>query len=238
MSRDRFEDLKEAYALGALSENERRELEGYLTLYPELRPEIEELSSAAGALALAPAEHEPSPEVRRVLMEMVNAEAGAEQPAEATEASGPSWFRDYLGFRTLAFAALVLVAAALLGWNILLQGEVQDLQGELQERQTFAMQGTGAASDTEAEVVELESGQAVVMAEDMPSPPEGSTMQIWVIEDGTPQPAGTFRPDSSMVAAPIEGSLEEADAVAITVEPSGGSDEPTTDPVLQTNLPA
>ena len=234
MDRERFEDLKEAYALGALSDTERREFEGYLTLHPELRRELEELSSVANTLALAPAEYEPSPEVRRNLMNIVNSEAGGEQ-AEQTSILGR--LRGYLGFRTLAPAALTIVAVALLGWNILLQGEVQDLQGELQERQTFAMQGSGAARDVNAEVIELEDGRAIVMAENMPSAPEGKTMQIWVIQDGTPQPAGTFRPDSKTVAAPINDSLKQADAVAITVEPAGGSEKPTSDPVLQTDIP-
>lgn len=241
MGRERFEDLKEAYALGALSEDERRELEGYLTLHPEPRPEIDELNTIANTLALAPAEYEPSPELRRNLMNIVNSEAREEQPDQTS-----AWarLRGYLSFRTLAPAALAIITVALLGWNGLLQqevqslqGEIQDLQGEVQERQTFAMQGSGAASDVNAEVVRLEGGKAIVVAENMPPTPEDKTMQIWLIQDGTPQPAGTFRPSGDAAAAYITGPLSEADSVAITVEPSGGSPEPTTEPVLQTSIP-
>ncbi|MGB3635493.1 MAG: anti-sigma factor, partial [Rubrobacteraceae bacterium] len=189
MSRERFDDLKEAYALGALSDAERREVEGYITLHPELRQEVEEFSAVANMLALAPAEYEPPPEVRRNLMRIVNAEASSEQ---AERPSALSRLRGYLSLRTLAPTALAVIAVALLGWNVLLQGEVQNLQGELQERQAFAMQGSGAASETNAEVVRLENGRSIVLAEDMPSPPEGKTMQIWVIQGDTPQPAGTF----------------------------------------------
>ncbi len=234
MGRERFEDLKEAYALGALSESERREFEGYMTLRPELRQEVEEFSSVANMLALAPMEYEPPPEVRHDLMTIVSDEAGDEQ---AEQPSALSRLGGYLSLRTLVPAALSVIAVVLLGWNVLLQGEVQNLQGELQERQTFAMQGSGAASDTNAEVVKLEDGRSIVVAEDMPSPPEGKTMQIWVIKGDTPQPAGTFRPGSGSVAASVDGSLEKADAVAITVEPAGGSDAPTSDPVLQTGIP-
>jgi anti-sigma factor RsiW len=45
--RERFEDLKEAYALGALSEEERWEIEDYLGTHPELRAEVDELRSVA-----------------------------------------------------------------------------------------------------------------------------------------------------------------------------------------------
>ena len=234
MDRERFEDLKEAYALGALPDTERREVGGYLTLHPELRPEVQEFSAIANTLAFAPTEYEPPPELRSNLMDIVNSEARDERTGQT---SALSRWRGYLSLRTLAPAAMAIIVVVLLGWNFLLQGEIQDLQGELQERQTFAMQGSGTASDTNAEVVELEGGRSIVTAENMPSPPEGKTMQIWVIQDGTPQPAGTFRPGSGVVAAAIDGSLERADAVAITVEPSGGSEAPTTEPVLQTSIP-
>ena len=45
--RERFDDLKEAYALGALSEEERQEVEEYLGTHPELRAEVDELRSIA-----------------------------------------------------------------------------------------------------------------------------------------------------------------------------------------------
>ena len=37
-------------------------------------------------------------------------------------------------------------------------------------------------------------------------------------------------------AAPIEGSIDEAEAVAVTVEPSGGDPAPTRDILLTTSL--
>jgi anti-sigma-K factor RskA len=43
--RERFDDLKEAYALGALSEEERQEVEDYLMTHPELRAEVDDLRS-------------------------------------------------------------------------------------------------------------------------------------------------------------------------------------------------
>ncbi len=45
--RERFDDLKEAYALGALSEEERQEVEEYLSRHPELRAEVDDLRSIA-----------------------------------------------------------------------------------------------------------------------------------------------------------------------------------------------
>jgi anti-sigma-K factor RskA len=66
----------------------------------------------------------------------------------------------------------------------------------------------------------------------MPSVPENKTYQIWVIEGDVPQPSGLFKPDGKTVAAVVEKPLDEDDVIAITIEPDGGSQQPTTDPML------
>jgi anti-sigma factor RsiW len=82
--RDRFDDLKEAYVLGALGEDERREFEDYLAAHPELQVEVEELASVADLLALSPQEHEPSPELRHSLLESIG-----EAPGPSTDGASP-----------------------------------------------------------------------------------------------------------------------------------------------------
>ena len=51
---ERFDDLKEAYVLGALTEDERREFEDILAAHPELQAEVDDLESTANLLTLAP----------------------------------------------------------------------------------------------------------------------------------------------------------------------------------------
>lgn len=237
MDREKFEDLKAAYVLRALTEDERRELEEYLADHPEHRTEVEDLASLANLIALSPAEHEPSPELRKNIMRVVESEATTSQTSEP---SALARLREFVTFRKLALGAVAILAVALLSWNVLLQSEVSQLQGQLQqqERQTFALQGTGNASSAQAEVVTLDRGRSVLLTENMPSVPADRTFQIWVIKDGTPVSAGTFKPDSGTSAAAIEASLSGAEAVAITVEPAGGSDQPTSDPMLQTTIPS
>jgi anti-sigma factor RsiW len=75
IDQERFEDLKHAYVLGALPEEERSEFERYLLANPDLQAEVEELSAVAGLLALSPQEQEPAPELRRRIMDTVEAEA-------------------------------------------------------------------------------------------------------------------------------------------------------------------
>src|SRR3712207_4277859 len=99
-----------------------------------------------------------------------------------------------------------------------------------------ALEGSGVARQARAEVMILEDHRAVLMAEDMPPLPEEKTFQIWVIEDEVPRPSGVFEVREDEVAIVVENRVEGADAIAVTVEPEGGSPLPTTEPMLRARL--
>lgn len=245
MDQERFEDLKDAYVLGALPEDERSEFERYLAAHPERQAEVEALSTVAGLLAYSPREQEPPPELRRRIMDTVEAEAAQiqeEQPGDSRR----SWLAglwEGVGVRDLALAGAAALVVGLFSWSMLLQGEVQDLQGRVQGLQAqvqdqsqgpqmIALGGAGTEQGARAQLVTLEGDRAVLVAEDMPPVPEGKTYQIWVIKGDTPRPSGLFDPEGGSIAAVVEKPVEAADAVAVTVEPEGGSEKPTTDPML------
>ena len=242
MDQDRFEDLKDSYVLGALPEEERLEFEQYLVEHPDLQAEIEELSTIAGLLAFSVREQEPPPELRRRIMDTVEAEAV--HPAEEVHphTSRRSWLAglwEAVGVRDLALAVAAVLVIGLFSWSMLLQGELRDLQGRVQSLQSqpqgpqmISLGGAGTEQGARAEVVTLEGDRAVLVAENMPPVPEGKTYQIWVIKGDTPQPSGLFEPRGESVAAVVENPVEGADAVAVTIEPEGGSKKPTTDPML------
>jgi anti-sigma-K factor RskA len=236
MDHVRFEELKDAYVLGALPEEERREFEEYLAAHPERRAEIGELGALASLLALSPQEQEPPPELRSRIMDTVEAEAVPPSPSRR------SWLArigELLSARNLALGAATMLVIGLFSWNMLLQGEMQDLQGRVQslqdqpqEPQMVELGGAGTEQGARAELVTLEGDRAVLVVENMPPVPEGKTYQIWVIEDDVPQPSGLFKPKQDSVAAVVEHPLGGGDVIAVTVEPEGGSPKPTSDPML------
>jgi anti-sigma-K factor RskA len=240
MDRVRFKELKEAFVLGALPEEEHREFEEYLAAHPERQAEIGELGTVASLLALSPQEQEPPPELRRRIMDTVEAEAVRPR---ASRRSWLAWVGEFLSARNLALGAAALLVIGLFSWNMVLQGEMQDLQGRVQslqsqpqEPQMVELGGAGTEQGARAELVTLKGDRAVLVVEDMPAVPEGKTYQIWVIEDDVPKPSGLFEPSEDSIAAVVEHPLDEADAVAVTVEPDGGSPQPTTDPMLATEV--
>jgi anti-sigma-K factor RskA len=236
MDRERFEDLKDSYVLGALPEEERLEFERYLVAHPELQAEVEDIGAVAGLLALSPREQEPPPELRRRIMATVEAEAAHPDTSRRSWLAG-LW--EAVGARDLALAAAAVLVVGLFSWSMLLQGEVRDLQGRVQTLQSqpqgpqmIALGGAGTKQGARAELVTLEGDRAVLVAENMPPVPKGKTYQIWVIKGDTPKPSGLFEPKGNSIAAVVENPVEGTDAVAVTVEPEGGSKEPTTDPML------
>ncbi|HJQ29499.1 MAG TPA: anti-sigma factor [Rubrobacter sp.] len=238
MNHERFDDLKGAYVLDALPEDEKRSFEEYLAANPERQAEIDELGAVAGLLAFSPQEQEPPPELRRRVMDVVEAEAAPRRPGRR-----PLFARigDYIGARNLALGAAVVLVIGLLSWNVLLQDKVRDLRGEIQDTQvqqsrTIELQGSWAEKGAHAEVVSIDKNHVVLMAKNMPSVPDNRMCQIWLIHDGVPEPSGLFHPDRKMTAAAITRSMQKADAIAVTVEPARGSKKPTGDPVLITEL--
>lgn len=247
----RFEELAAAYALGALGDEERREFEAQLADRPDLQAEVEELVAAADLLSLAPQEHEPSPELRRDLLMSIGA-----TPEEHPEDGGIPRLRRpalgrWLGPGGLAAAAALAAVVSLLVWAISLQNTNEDLRTEVAEQrreaevlqaqangsESYELEGSGLAADARGEVMMAGDGRAVLVAEGLPPAPEGKVYEAWVLRDGMPEPAGTFEPrEGGSAAATVEGSVEGAEAVAVTVEPAGGSPMPTGDPVLTASL--
>jgi anti-sigma-K factor RskA len=232
MDRERFDELKDAFVLGALPEEERREFEEYLAAHPERQADIDELGAVAGLLALSPQEQEPPPGLRRNIMAVVEAEA--ERPGAG---SGLARMRGFLDVRTLALGAAALLVIGLLSWNLLLQTQIRDLQSQAShDSRLVALEGSGAARQAKVEVMILHNERAVLMAEDMPPVPENKTFQIWVIENDVQKPGGLFETGEEWVVTSIETPLDGADIIAVTVEPEGGSPQPTTDPMLRARL--
>jgi anti-sigma-K factor RskA len=65
----------------------------------------------------------------------------------------------------------------------------------------------------------------------MPELPDDQVYELWTIQD-TPQPAGTFTASDPTSVIALPAAAVSADQIAVTVEPAGGSDQPTSDPVM------
>ncbi len=243
MGHERFDELKEAYALKALAEEERREFEEYLARNPERQAEIDQLSSLASLLALSTLEQEPSPKLRRGLMSVVEGEARVSRAESRREARTSLFTRltGYFSFQRLALGAAALAVIGLISLNVVQRGEIQDLQSQIEKAPTaqsnnIVLRGSVATRDADVELVKVKGQRAVLIARNLPPVGKEKTLQIWVIKDDTPQSGGLVKPGGQLVSTPVTQSLEGADKVAITIEPAGGSEAPTSAPVMAAKL--
>lgn len=247
MDRAQFEELKEFYALSALDDAQRSEFETFLRSHPEHQAEIGDLVAVGDLLALAPEEIEPPASLRKSIMATVHAESRATR-AGSRRTPRPSLLERLGGFAGVGRVALGAAAVVLIGvlaaTSLVQRGEIQNLQGALDDSRTARQEPSatetielkGAPTSGKVEVVRVDGRRAVLVAEGLPPVDEGKTLQIWVIKDDVPMPGGVFKPGEKLVSVAVEGSLANADMVAVTVEPAGGSSAPTTDPMLFADL--
>jgi len=81
---------------------------------------------------------------------------------------------------------------------------------------------------------------AVLHGTRLPPPPQGRTYQLWFIQNGKPVPSVTFDVEQGgeatvpQVTVPADGPIS---AAAVTEEPVGGSQQPTSPPILVGAIP-
>jgi anti-sigma-K factor RskA len=82
-------------------------------------------------------------------------------------------------------------------------------------------------------IMSQEMGKVAFVAEDLPTPAKGQCYQVWkVTADGSKESVGVVTPDADgHIAVVLEGAGDGATEFVITLEPPGGSKQPTGDMV-------
>ncbi|HEY0215965.1 MAG TPA: anti-sigma factor [Cellulomonas sp.] len=162
----------------------------------------------------------------------------------STGSTGPSSSRPGSATRGRRSRARLIVIAAVVALAVAVPSTVAWQQGrraaEAEARNDLltSMLATPGAQVLAADVTTGGSAVAVVTAdaalvtaEGVSDPGDGKVYQLWVMRDGRPVPDAT----SSVTAGGLQISTDgyrTGDALALTVEPEGGSDQPTTEPVV------
>ncbi|MGW6061500.1 anti-sigma factor [Streptomyces sp. NPDC055189] len=239
-----------AYVLHALSDEERSEFERHLEVCEACGQEVRELAATAGRLARAVSVAPPADMKSDVLRRI----ATVRQQPPHTPPAGKTAGGTGRGRQLSRFAlAACLAAAAAFGGVAVWQHQRADEAGQRAEQaqaQSEKLARVLAAPDAKASTGRLTDGatgtvvvakslnQAAFVAAEMPGPPSGKVYQLWFNDDGTMRSAGLMDPARSTEAVLLDGPVDQASGIGITVEPAGGSDEPTSDPVALMNFPS
>jgi anti-sigma-K factor RskA len=246
MSCDEVDQFSGAFAVQALPAEELEAVEQHIaTCRVSDHAEFRELQECAGLLPLTVPPAAPPPELRsRILAAAgVGPSETTDRPKGADEQLPQNivLLRRWNGF-ALAAAASILLAIGL-GWWGLSQHNALVAQRRVQQQQAALLAlitsgdlviQTPAASDLpSALLVQPNSGGSAYLVQNWPTPPPGKTYQGWYIRGGSPVSAGVFDgagrdPRVIQLSAPLTG----AQAFAVTLEPSGGSAQPTSQPLF------
>ena len=250
-------ELIGAYAVGAVTDEERRTVEAHLRTCAECAREARETLDATTALALGVDQIDLPPALRaRVVGAM-----GAVAPVSSAERAHD---RRPAGVLPWWMAMAASVAAVGLGlYAVTLRNRIDALEARLRiamdaaaasERALVTVRAENDATRRYIEVlaagdlqrVDLNgkapaaqaSGRAlwspsrglIFTANGLPALPEGRIYQVWIISNAKPIGVALVTPNPSGNAITVVDSpagVTKADAIAVTLEPAGGVPSPT-----------
>ena len=229
-------DLLPAYALGSLDAEEVGLVEEHLFSCWICRDELRAFQAVADQLSLAAPAALPSPDLRQRLMQRVHAARLKEQEQiPAQKAAARPWLERLLPAWGLAslFLILVLAGSSLVLWQRVNRLEFATSPGGMQ---AIPLSPPDAASSATGFVLISADGEdGALVVDGLPALGENQQYQLWLIRDGRRTSGAVFSTDEknyggTRIRAPRP--LTEYSAVGITIEPTGGSDQPTGSQVL------
>jgi anti-sigma-K factor RskA len=257
----REEDF-ELYALGSLDPAEAEAFETHLRACASCARKLAEARGRLAALSFAAPRVEPAPAVKERLMRQVRAEsrAPANAPAPYREFAPPEPPRGLAGrwlFAILAPACVALLIATLMLWRqndhlakqlAFLGDSLDQTQKQLdyarnvahlfEARDTITVSLAPMPGMAKGAVKVMYNGKMGMLMYDgwIEPPPDDKSYQLWVVPmEGKPISVGVFNPATSDTAHWMTKVPEgvAAKAFAVTLEPAGGTPQPTGPMVME-----
>ena len=239
--------LTGAYALDALDDAERGAFEAHLPDCDECRHEVEGFLATTAMLGVAVAEHPPAHLKGTVLDIVARTRQDAPSAAEPVPTRRDNVVdltrrparRAWMDRMLLPAAAVMAIVVA--GMSIVVGNLNRRLDAVVPANEIAAVAAADDLQTWEAElpdggnvrvVYSATRGEGWFLADGMSATEAGKVYELWLIDDEGPSPAGLFNTADGLAAHAFTGSVEDVEAIGVTVEPASGSPQPTTDPVV------
>ncbi len=233
--------LAGAYALDALPEDERRFFEAHLDVCDACRSEVAELQATAAKFAAASPEPAPPSLRDRVLAEI---DTVRQEPPPPQVVERPGLWERARGALIGAAAAALIVIVGLTAVVARMNTRIDRLEArnaevyEILAAEDARMVAAAGQGGVRARfIISQAEDRAMMIAQGLPPLGGERVYQLWFIDDSGAQPAGLFRPRGDGRALHVlAGNVPDDAKIGITVEPAGGSLQPTTDPILVSDV--
>jgi anti-sigma-K factor RskA len=227
--------LAGAYALDALDDDEERDrFERHLSACDTCRNEVGEFRQAAASLASAVAETAPRG-LRSSVLQAVDHTRQVSVLPSAAHSRARLW--------PIALAAALIALVGTLGFAVKAQQRADDFEriaavtAAPDARSAPLVSANGSADTTLRITYSPSVGRSVVVGAGLPAAPDGKTYQLWYMTDGVPRAAAVFeRGSNGALRTVLHDTPGDAQVVALTVEPDGGSPLPTSAPIFAATL--
>ena len=211
---------------------------------PQLPREVETVDDAATTSAtvtpLADAAilwTEPSAESHTAQQSAQTSASPAETKAQAR------WFaRPATALAAVAAAVALIVAGGVVADSI---GRTSLQETSFVAQQADQLASINAASDSQRRVSTVaggatatfmwsgQLGASVVIVDGLEQLPAHQVYELWYIDSAGARPAGLmYASENGTTWRVLEGEMAPGDGVGVTIEPEGGSDTPTTEPIV------
>lgn len=215
-----------AWALGIAEDPARAELAAHLAREcPDCVAGVRSAMTTVAAMSGAVKDVDPPKRLRNRVVAMVTPE--------------PKRAFVFLPWAVSALLAIVLASVAISGRNRQLTPDTTKLARALTILNDPATKDVTFGDPAARGRVFVSPKGVVLIAAHMPKLETNRTFELWILpSSGKPVPAGTFRSEAvtDQAVYVYEGQTANAAAVAVTVEPEGGSPQPTTTPFIVSKL--
>jgi len=257
MSHGELRELASAYVLDALDRDDRARFEAHLAGCAECQAEVRSFRPVVDALACVMDAREPSPDLRA---RVIGAAVRQEMRATPASAGAPRSRSRVLIPWVLATAATIALAA-LTPYTLQLRNRTRELAAAVRDltarlgdtdRQLVAvrdevsllsapdvkrvdLRGGPTAPQTTGRAYLSRSRGVYFIASNLAALPADRAYQLWYVTPAGPVSASVFRPDAgggAELIAAVPAGMQDPNLLAVTVEPAGGSLQPTSTPFL------
>ncbi len=257
---EHIDDLVEGYALNALDQGERDQVEQHIAICPPCRQLVVKLEEAVHLLGFAAVAAAPSITCKRRVLERIEREQFLATPTRRSRI--PGWAIS--AWATVATVALVVMSVVAMSSRQqatatfgelsatraemdAIRAETGTLRAQISERSTVddlvvngaerRLTATGTLPKARA-VCLMKPGfkEAILVLTGLAPLPAGKTYQAWVAKGDEQAPLAVFTPapDASTVLVRIEPPkpMDYYDDVMVTVEDDPGAQQPSEETVL------